>query len=147
MREINIDQFSKQIFEHILNLATMSDISITQPRISQHQQHRLNVESISPEEYFKLTIVIPFLDYLLADLSSHFNPHVKQASHLQSLLPSRITNITSVSDISETVKLYNDDLPNEMIIDEEMHVWKTKWLSIEAQERSKSLQNCLKVCS
>lgn len=146
MRE-NIDQFSKRIFEHSSNLATKSGISITQPRISQRQQHRLNVESTSPEEYFKLTIVIPFLDHLLADLSSRFNPHVKQASHLQSLLPSRITSTTSVSDISEAVKFYNDDLPNPMIIDEEMHVWKTKWLSVEAQERPKSLQDCLKVCS
>ena len=34
-----------------------------------------------------------------------------------------------------------------MMIDKEMHVWKTKWLSVEAQERPKSLQDCLKVYS
>ena len=103
-----------------------------QPHISQRQQHQLNVESTSPKEYFRLTMVIPFLDHLLADLSSRFNPHVK--SHLQSLLPSRVTSTTSVGDISEAVKLHNNDLPNPMIIDEEMHVWKTKWLFVEAQE-------------
>lgn len=122
MRE-NINEFSQHIFEHSSNLAKISDISITQPRISQRQK--------------------PFLDHLLSDLSSHFSPHVKQAS----LLPSRIIGTTSVRDISEAVKFYNDDLPNPLILDEELHVWKTKWLSVETQKRPKYLQECLKVCS
>ena len=56
-----------------------------------------------------------------------FSPDVKQASHLQALLPSRITSTTSVRDISEAVKLYNDNFPNPIILDEELHVCKTKW--------------------
>ena len=143
----NVDDYSKRIFEHSSNLARKSGISITQPRISQCQKHRSNVESSSPEEYFKLTVLVPFLDHLLSDLSSHFHPHVKQASHLQSLLPSRITSTTSVSSISEAIKLYSDDLPNPLVIDEELHIWKIKWLSVDIQERPKNLQDCLKVCN
>ena len=142
MRE-NINEFSLRIFEHSSNLAKISDFSITQPRISQRQQHRLNVESTS-EEYYKVTVTIP---HLLSDLSSRFSPHEKQGSHLQALLPSRITSTTSVGDISEAVKFYNDDLPNPLILDEELHVWKTKWLSVETQKQPKSFQECLKVCS
>ena len=64
----NLRGMRENIFEHSSNLAKISDISIAQSRISQHQQHRLNVESTSPEEYYKLTITIPFLDHLLSDL-------------------------------------------------------------------------------
>lgn len=64
----NLRGMRENIFERSSNLAKISDISIAQSCISQRQQHRLNVESTSPEEYYKLTITIPFLDRLLSDL-------------------------------------------------------------------------------
>ena len=38
------------------------------------------------------------------------------------------------------------DLPNPLVIDKELHVWKIKWLSVD-QERPKNLQDCKKVCN
>ena len=143
----NIDDYSKRIFQHSSNLAEKSGISITQPRVSQRQQHRLNIDCDSPEEFFKIIVLIPFLDHLLSDLSSRFHHHVKQASQLQSLLPSKITSTTSINDISDAIQFYNDDLPNPLIMDEEFLVWKSKWLSVQAQERPTTLQDCLKQCS
>ena len=143
----DVNEFSHRIFEHTSSIALKSSISVSCPRISQRQQHRFNVQSNSPEAYFKVAIVIPLLDHLIGDRSFRFSARFRQAARLQALLPSRLSATTSVSDIDEAVTFYNDDLPNPQIIDEELHVWKARWLAVDADKQPRSLQECLKQCT
>ena len=78
----DIDGYSKRIFDYSCMLAEKSGIPVSMPRVSQHQQHRSNPEHTSVEDYLKKTIAIPFLDHLIADISSRFTSHSKQAASL-----------------------------------------------------------------
>ena len=143
----DIDNYCKRIFQHSSRLAEQSGISISMPRISQRQQHRSNIHTTSVEEYFKVAIAIPFLDQLISDISLRFSNLSKQACTLQALLPRKITNTTSMSDIQAAVEYYTEDLPNALIMDEELHRWKLRWLAIPVKDRPMTLSESLKLCS
>lgn len=115
------------------------------PRVTQQQRNCANPVSSSVQEYFKLTITIPFLDHLISDLSIRFDAHMKQAALLQSIIPARITESLSIDDISEGgVDFYSDDLPNAAIVDEELSRWKSRWLAVLAKGRPQTISASLK---
>ncbi len=103
----------------------------------------MNQQSDSPEEYYKTTITIPFLDQLISDLSCRFDRHAKPAISLQGLLPTFITKSSSPSDIKDAVEFYSEDLPNAGIVDEEFYRWKHKWLLIPSQNRPHTLHDAV----
>ena len=142
----DIDLYSHRIFEHSCRVAERSGITVTMPRVSQRQQHRPNPQSYSVEDYFKYPVTIPFLDHLISDLSSRFDVHTKRAASLQGLLPTKITADSSVCDIQEAVTFYTDDLPHASIIDEEFHIWKSRWLSVPPKDRPQTLSESLRQC-
>ena len=84
-------------------------------------------------------MTIPFLDHLISDLLSRFDVHTKRAASLQGLLPTRITPDSSVQDIQEAATFYAGDLPNASILDEEFHIWKSRWLSVPQKNRPQTL--------
>ena len=135
--------FSDRIYNHSCCLAAKSDIAPVVPRTCQRQQHRSNYQCSDPKQYFKVTVLLPFLDHLLADLKARFAKHVQKVARLQSLLPSSISETSSFQDIEEAVIFYSADLPNPDIVDEEFVRWKRKWLNIPPQSRSQSLKDCL----
>lgn len=141
----DIEHYSQRIFQHSSRLAQKSQISISMPRIGQ-QQHRLNPQSDSAEEYFKRTVAIPFLDYLITSITTRFNKHTTQVSALQGLLPIYISSTSSFDAIGPTVTFYSEDLPSADIIDEELHRWKSKWLKVPQNDRPKTLSETLKKC-
>ena len=135
------------IYSHSSRIANNSQVSIAIPRISLHQQHRGNYETHSTEECFEVSVVIPFLDHLISELSIRFDDHTEQATLLQHLLPSEIMETSNPNDIEQAVNFYRDDLPNPSIIDEEFHPWKAQWLPKPVKDRPDTLNNCLKSCS
>ena len=143
----DVSSYSGHVFSHSSRIANNSKVSIAIPRISRHQQHRSNYASQSPEEYFKVSVVIPFLDHLISELSIRFDNHTKQATLLQHLLPSIITETSNPNDIEQAINLYRDDLPNPSIVDEELHQWNAQWLSKPMKDRPDMLNSCLKCCS
>ena len=143
----DIDNYSQRIFRHSSRLAQQSNIQIMQPRTNQRQQHCSNPNTTSVEEYFKLSVAIPFLDHLISDIGSRFSEHSKRVATLQGLLPINITSSTTFSDIEPAIALYSDDLPNPLILDEELHRWKLRWLEVSQQGRPETLSDALKQCS
>ena len=139
----NVDDYAHRIFEHSCRLAERSQIAVSMPRVSGRLQHRPNPPSNSVEEYFKLSVTIPFLDHMLSDLTSRFAAHVKQSASIQRLLPTNIKPDSSVDDIKEAVTFYEEDLPNADLVDEEFHVWKSRWLSIPKQDRPWTLSESM----
>ena len=92
------------------------------------------------------SVAIPFLDYLISDISSRFSTHSKQAASLQGLLPVNTTVNTSIVDLNEAIVFHSDDLPNPNILDEELCRWKTQWLAVKLQDRPEAISDTLKQC-
>ena len=142
----DVNDFSGRIHAHACTIARKCHIDVSTPRISRHQQHRSNQQTDSVEEYFKVSIVIPFIDHLISELSCRFDAHTKQSASLQHLIPHRITQSTSYADIDEAVQYYKDDLPNSCVVDEEFERWKQKWVAMPINRRPETLNKCLKEC-
>ena len=109
------------IFYNIVQILLQDQIFL--PRIAQRQQYRSNPECSSVAEYFKCTIVMPFLDHIISELSSRFDVHMKKVSSLQVLIPVNINPASSTEFIKAAIEFYSDDLPNPNVFDEEFEVW------------------------
>ena len=72
----DVEEFANRIFEHSCRIAERSEIDVTMPRVPQRQPYRSNPPSTSVEEYFKLSLIIPFLDHILSDLAARFDVHI-----------------------------------------------------------------------
>jgi len=116
------------------------------PHIASRQKDRANAPFTSPKVYFKQSITIPFLDHLICELTTRFSEHTKKASLVEHVLPLKIKPSSLARDISDAISFYEDDLPNSRVADEEYERWKGKWVSVNLEERPKSLAEAMKHC-
>ena len=117
----DVDGFSNRIFQHSSRITEISGVSVSMPRVSGCQCHRSNPKFTSVEESFKKTIVIPFLDHLISDISSRFSEHSLHVASLQNLFPVKISNETDISTaMREAIEFYSTDLLNPSLLDEEL---------------------------
>ena len=117
----DVDGFSNRIFQHSSRIAEISGISVSMPRVSGCQRHRSKPEFTSVEEYFKKTVVIPFLDDLISDISSRFSEHSLHMASLQNLVTEKMSNETDISTaMREAIEFYSTDLPNPSLLDEDL---------------------------
>ena len=73
------------------------------------------------EEYFKKTVVIPFLDHLISDILSRLCEHSLHVASLQNLVPVKMSNKTDISTATrEAIEFYSTDLPNPSLLNEEL---------------------------
>lgn len=72
-------------------------IGINKPRLSEVMKNRENPQTQSVEEYFRITLFIPFLDNLLYDLESRFDEDLMSVFDLDVVLPN-IVKIKSIFD-------------------------------------------------
>ena len=144
--EGQLGPYSERVFQHACRIAEQSNIEISIPRISQRQRLRMNLPTSSPQKYFEIAVLVPFLDHLISEMEVRYQPHVKKASLLQGLLPKNISNVSSFASIKEGVDLYANDIPNSLIVDEEYSRWKTMWLAVPVNQQPVTVQECLKAC-
>lgn len=70
--------------ENASKIASVVNVEIKMLRICNRQTNRVNVVSDNPEEYFKMSIFIPFIDNLICQLNSRFDEMLKK------ILPGRL---------------------------------------------------------
>ncbi|XP_050064151.1 52 kDa repressor of the inhibitor of the protein kinase-like [Aphis gossypii] len=124
MRSNSDDEFNIIFEESHTTLDELGcDVSI--PRCIKKQNNRNNVPSTSPQEYYKRSVFIPFLDHMTTHLSERFLNHKEVISSLETLLPNHISN-TSKGPSGECLDLYSSVLPDSGALKEEFLLWKTK---------------------
>ena len=128
-----------------IEVAAEVDVTPQVPRTTARQSHRDNVEHISPEEYYRRSIIIPFLDNLLEQMRERFGNTQMIASKLINLVPSIICNVHNIS-FDDLISLYDDDLPNSSVVTTEIIRWKAKWEGQAAEDRPSTLQAAIKEC-
>uniref|UniRef100_A0A1X7UZK5 Uncharacterized protein n=1 Tax=Amphimedon queenslandica TaxID=400682 RepID=A0A1X7UZK5_AMPQE len=55
--------------------------------IALEKTHGSNIQAETQSEYFQRVITIPIIDYIIAEINSHFSQHQKTALHGLSLIP------------------------------------------------------------
>ena len=76
-----------------VEICELLEIEVKKPRIRGRQIMRDNVQAEGPEDYFRKSITVPFLDYTLNEMKTRFTDlHTRTALGLH-LDPSIIENI------------------------------------------------------
>lgn len=86
----DIDSWFTRMYEKTLNLAALVGSNEQRPRICSRQRNRENYPSDSVADYWKRSVVVPFLDVICAEISSRFNEDKRAHYELCSLIPAVI---------------------------------------------------------
>ena len=96
----NVEQFNRKCYERSLKICEPLDTEIKKLRTCGRQTMRDNVQSEGPEDYFRKSITIPFLDYTINEMKTRFTDlHARAALGLQ-LVPSVMTMLPKLEDFS-----------------------------------------------
>ena len=145
-RETADDSFGG-IWTQAQELAGLSDTELVLPRLNIRQRNRVNVPAGSPQEYFKRSIFIPFLDHVLGDLKERFADHNSAVYCLSTLIPAFIHQY-SFDDLLPALEMYDkfvDDYPNKLR--SEFDLWKQRWINSAEAELPKSAIDSVAACN
>ena len=133
------DTFSR-IFASAQYLCSHLGLELVIPRITSHQTHRTNINvdevnaqesvessTVSPvETYYRISVINPFVDFLVTQLTDRFTSHRSNAFLLQAFVPDYCSSY-SVEDLVPVFEMYGDILPGGRSVPEaEFELWKCK---------------------
>ncbi|CAI6345265.1 unnamed protein product [Macrosiphum euphorbiae] len=126
----NADQAFKEIMISVTELALKVGAEITMPRTCGRQTNRVNVNAKDPEEYYKISIFIPFLDNLINQLHYRFDKRLQQMMPLEGLIPTNFGHYDDTS-ILAAASVYENDFSVSMMscLKAEIFIWKKQWES------------------
>ena len=135
IRENSENEFSI-LFERATNMAAEVGMEpLEMPRTVGRQTLRSNVEADTPEEYWRRTIFVPFIDCQTSQLEDRFQGRNAAAVKAMKLLPSNI-HALAPEDEEEILGYFGDDLPSRSSFSQELRLWK-RHLSTEETKPSK----------
>ena len=133
----NCEQEFHDIFNNASELAADLDIHLQMLGIMRKQTQRTNCEANTPEEYFRRSIFIPYVDSILKILNDRFIMHKQSIFNLQDFIP-RLCCDAVIDDVVPTIHFYTNLLDKHGDIETfctEFHLWQQKWRGIPATER------------
>ena len=71
---INIEEEFHSWFDEIKEFADDLNIPISVPRIISRQVHRANAPADTEESYYRINVMIPFLDHINSEMQARFGP-------------------------------------------------------------------------
>lgn len=84
----DVDASFSLIFAQSTRMAEKVGAAVVMLRITSWQKHCSNAEALSPQEYFKRNVAIPFLDRIIMCLHHQFSPAAIVATSLLGIVPS-----------------------------------------------------------
>ena len=97
-------------------------------RTAGQQVYRANYPITDPSEFYKVSLTIPLLDRVIAELKSRFSPQHRIHSSGFYLLPSVVVKTKDWKDqIREFAKQYKSDLPIPLTLETELDQWEIFW--------------------
>ncbi|KAI8038150.1 hypothetical protein M5D96_008837, partial [Drosophila gunungcola] len=135
------------IFEAAKKIAETLDIEIKHKQKVSRQKNRANPDVQSAEEYFRVTVFNPFLDFYIMDLGERFIDHEKILEGFSALFKHDLSEIDKAAEkFIETVEFcqkFLDSGPTAVLI--ELKMWK-KYLirkgDIKPNNSLKALDDC-----
>lgn len=141
------DQEFQKVYTEATALCAKLDIDLKLPRLCGKQTNRENYSVASLDEYFRVSVYLPYLDRLIEEFNSLFNDMRGSAAKLQCLIPKYI-NKSSFDDLAEVVDFYQTDLScSASVLEQEFRRWKTKWTMDSADPKPANAIDALNHCS
>ncbi|XP_062504805.1 52 kDa repressor of the inhibitor of the protein kinase-like [Corticium candelabrum] len=120
------------------------------PRVCNRQRNRDNVPAETPEEYYRRSLGIPYLEELVAQLQARFSSLGKICAEGLHLIPpiicqDREPELRLQDKIQRFVRTYPVDLASPLGFNVELALWEKKWRRLPTNHPS-TVQDTLKVC-
>ena len=142
----NADVEFRDLFEEIAVVCEDLDIRIRQPRICERQAHRDNTPAQTAEDYFRITVYIPYVDSLITQFDLLFADCRKEVVKIQSLIPVHVAT-SSFSDVKALVEFYSTDLNcSQSELKGEYERWRAMWIEKPPQELPRTAIDALNQC-
>ena len=119
-------------FEEAGTMAASSGFEVQKPRTCPRQTLRDNHQAVSTEEYFRVSVFVPFLDHLLEQMTSRFENYNMALAGLD-LIPAHLVEKATPglqhipSGLQELATLWEDDLPDPVQLESEFNRWVKRW--------------------
>ena len=95
----NVSSFHDNIYSRAAQMAQSVNVEESTPRISNRQQHRLNIQAEDCSSYYRLNLTVPLLDHLISELNTRFDTVSSQnVIEFLRLLPSTISQTSTTLD-------------------------------------------------
>ncbi|KAF0722618.1 zinc finger MYM-type protein 1-like, partial [Aphis craccivora] len=125
MHRTQCDRHLNNIFETIKKTTNDLDIEIKIPRLSNKQTNRSNHNVTTLEQYYRVSLFLPYLDSLINSLESRFTQSNEIPFKISNLHPSEVIKL-SKSDFICTLKNIKDLFNIDNLI-EEGNTWYDYW--------------------
>ena len=138
---LNIDTRYPIWYQEMLRISKSAGGEETLPRIAAKQLHRANYPANTAIEFYRLSLVIPFIDEVLAELINRFSEDTKASIKV---VPAKIEQ-QDLKNIIQNLNMYHEDLPRYEGLYVELEIWKDKWARCKEDVPSiliQSLVNC-----
>ena len=123
------------------------------PCLLWHQYHVLChakfIEAIHQRSILERPWESYLLDTIITEMEVRFNDFNRKAAKLLFLVPSTISNDDIDFDeeaFRETLEFYFTDIPDSLLLKQELEVWKRKWGMVKEDARPQNLSQSLKEC-
>nr|CAI5829484.1 unnamed protein product [Callosobruchus analis] len=120
------DRISNEILQKARAVAMDLNIEISVPRLAHKQTHRSNPPSDNDNEYWRRSLIIPYIDSLISSLNIRFSQENTPAFALSRLHPFYMTK-TSIADLHKNAEsfqeFYNLDITGEL------NLWHNLWVT------------------
>ena len=105
-------------------------------------------DAVTPESFYRVTLIIPFIDHVTVDLTERFTKHRTLILALEKLLPSEVVNV-QLDEVLPCVEFYRKILPPIENFAAKLKNWQSKWrvVSSATADRPKSAMDTLDKCT
>ncbi|XP_058985856.1 52 kDa repressor of the inhibitor of the protein kinase-like [Musca domestica] len=123
----NADEEFHKIYLETRIIAEKFGVEVSVPRRVGTQKYRSNVACSDSESYYRITLFAPYLDELIANMTSRFLENESVVKTLSNIVPSRVVSC-SYNDFQDMMNFYEKDLRNcKREVLSELELWITMW--------------------
>ncbi|XP_050537332.1 52 kDa repressor of the inhibitor of the protein kinase-like [Daktulosphaira vitifoliae] len=141
----NAESEFHKIFENALTLSNKLDTNISIPRIIGRQTNRVNIETNSPESYFRVAFFIPYIDTFIDQLNLRFVNQKMLLLDFKSL----ISTDENEAHFLRLAQMYMFDLNEceESVLLAEFKLWKRRLESIKSSNTPRNAMEAIVLCN
>lgn len=135
----NVDKEFGEIFEKAAKILNQNGETVTLPRIIKKQGFRSGFETQDPQQHYKVSIFIPWVDHFVTHLNDKFLKHKQLLQTFSSIIPNKKQPSEEDQEkFLDLVKKYldNTEPKTEILLQAELNLWYmkifTKGLNIQS---------------
>ena len=127
-----IESIHDEVYERALALAAFTNAEAKMPRVCNRQVYRDNHGISDVNDYYRVTVLIPFLDHVVNEITQRFGNEPTTVVKGFSIVPEVMLNDSEnwKNDFQEFVQMYEKDMVSMNTLSAELHMWETYWTKV-----------------